>query len=182
MTLANRSWEGATPADVEAIVRGRHGDPFGVLGMHGGNGRPVYVCVFAPQAAEVAVREAGSDRDLAGLERVNPEGFFAGYVPYRTERFPYCLHMRAGPYEWDVEDPYRFPPVLGEVDEYLLGEGRHRQLYNRLGAHPTTFDGVEGVAFCVWAPNAQRVSVVGDFNAWDGRRHPMRRRIGVGVW
>jgi 1,4-alpha-glucan branching enzyme len=182
MTLANRSWEGATPADVEAIVRGRHGDPFGVLGMHGGDGRPVYVCVFAPQAAEIAVREAGSDRDLADLERIDPEGFFAGYVPDRTERFPYHLHMRAGPYEWDVEDPYRFPPVLGEVDEYLLGEGRHRQLYNRLGAHPTTLDGVEGVAFCVWAPNARRVSVVGDFNAWDGRRHPMRRRIGVGVW
>ena len=76
----------------------------------------------------------------------------------------------------------RFGAVLGELDEYLLGEGRHLELYRRVGAHPTTLDGVAGIAFSVWAPNARRVSVVGHFNAWDGRRHPMRRRLGVGVW
>ncbi|MEH6772463.1 MAG: 1,4-alpha-glucan branching protein GlgB, partial [Cereibacter changlensis] len=85
-------------------------------------------------------------------------------------------------HRWDIDDPYRFPPVLGELDEYLLGEGRHHRLYERLGAHPCTMEGVEGVAFAVWAPNARRVSVVGAFNAWDGRRHPMRKRVGVGVW
>ncbi len=82
----------------------------------------------------------------------------------------------------DRRGPYRFGPVLGEMDEYLLGEGRHLQLYEKLGAHPMVHEGVEGTAFSVWAPNARRVSVVGDFNAWDGRRHPMRKRMGVGIW
>ena len=84
--------------------------------------------------------------------------------------------------EWLVHDPYGFGPVMGALDEYLLGEGRHEELYKRLGAHPVTHEGVEGTAFAVWAPNARRVSVVGPFNAWDGRRHPMRRRGATGVW
>jgi 1,4-alpha-glucan branching enzyme len=83
---------------------------------------------------------------------------------------------------WEAHDPYRFPPVLGEIDVYLLAEGSHRRMWERLGAHPRTIDGVEGVAFAVWAPNARRVSVVGDFNQWDGRRHPMRKRIEAGIW
>jgi 1,4-alpha-glucan branching enzyme len=83
---------------------------------------------------------------------------------------------------WDFEDPYRFPPVLGEMDEYLLGEGTHRRLWQALGAHVMTHEGVEGVHFAVWAPNAERASVVGDFNVWDGRRNPMRRRGATGVW
>ena len=77
---------------------------------------------------------------------------------------------------WEFEDPFRFGPVLGEMDEYLLGEGTHRRLWQVLGAHVITHEGVEGTHFAVWAPNAERVSVVGDFNIWDGRRHPMRRR------
>ena len=77
---------------------------------------------------------------------------------------------------WDWDDPFRFGPVLGEMDEYLLAEGTHHQLWKVLGAHPITHEGVEGTHFAVWAPNAARVSVVGDFNIWDGRRHPMRRR------
>ena len=81
-----------------------------------------------------------------------------------------------------VEDPYRFPPVLGETDVYLLAEGTHLRLHEKLGAHPRTMEGVAGTAFAVWAPNAQRVSVIGEFNGWDGRRHPMRRRVECGVW
>ena len=81
----------------------------------------------------------------------------------------------------ELEDPYRFPPVLTDFDLYLLGEGTHQRLYDKLGAHPMTLDGVDGVAFVVLAPNARRVSVVGDFNFWDRRRHPMRVR-GVGYW
>ena len=83
---------------------------------------------------------------------------------------------------WTVDDAYAFGPVLGQLDDWLVGEGTHAMLYERLGAHPMTHEEVAGVHFAVWAPNAQRVSVVGDFNAWDGRRHVMRKRIDTGVW
>lgn len=162
--------ESMKPSDIDTILRGNHHDPFSVLGRHGGHLR-----VFAPQAAEVAaVSEAGT----TPLERVHPEGFFCGQAPDGA----YRLRMKAGSHEWEVEDPYRFGPVLGEMDEYLLAEGSHRRLYDKLGAHPVTHEGVDGVAFAVWAPNARRVSIVGNFNAWDGRRHPMRKRLGPGVW
>ncbi len=170
------------PGAVEAIVRGRHGDPFSVLGMHGGNGAHLEVRVFAPQAARVAVVGTEGTDEIAALERIHPEGFFAGIVPGRDRWFPYRLAMSAGDDRWIAEDPYRFPPVLGEMDAHLIGEGRHSRLYEVMGAHPRQMEGVPGVAFAVWAPNATRVSVVGDFNAWDGRRHPMRRRHGIGVW
>ncbi len=169
-------------ADIEAIVRGRHGNPFVTLGMHGGDGQPVVVNVFAPEAAEVALLDAASGRRVASLDRVHPEGFFSVALPDRKQRFAYRLEKSAGPARWEVDDPYRFGPVLGEMDEYLMAEGRHLQLYRRLGAHPLEHEGVVGVAFAVWAPNARRVSIVGDFNAWDGRRHPMRKRLGGGVW
>ena len=160
----------ALASDIEAILRGSHSNPFAILGPHEGEVR-----VFAPQASEVAA--VSGDRRFP-LERVHPEGFFAGPV----EGDHYRLEMSSGDRTWTAEDPYRFGLVLGEMDEYLLAEGRHRQLYEKLGAHPMTHEGVEGVAFAVWAPNARRVSVVGDFNAWDGRRHPMRRRLGPGIW
>ena len=83
---------------------------------------------------------------------------------------------------WEFDDPFAFGPVLGALDDHLLLEGTHRRLYERLGAHPMHHDGADGVHFAVWAPNASRVSVVGDFNAWDGRRHPMRKRIDSGLW
>ncbi|MCV0397257.1 MAG: 1,4-alpha-glucan branching protein GlgB [Rhizobiaceae bacterium] len=169
-------------SDIPAIVRGRHGNPFAVLGMQGGGSEPLIVNVFAPAASAVSVIETASGREVAELAKVHPEGFFSSLIPDRNERFAYRLDMRAGSARWQIEDPYRFPPVLGELDEHLLGEGRHLDLYRRLGAHPMTIDGVDGVSFAVWAPNARRVSVVGDFNAWDGRRHPMRKRMGVGVW
>ena len=88
--------------------------------------------------------------------------------------------MRGG--EWTVEDAYLLGPVLGPLDDYYIGEGNHLRLYDRLGAHPMRHEGHEGVHFAVWAPNASRVSVVGDFNGWDGRRHVMRKRLDIGVW
>ncbi len=109
-------------------------------------------------------------------------GFFAGPIKNRREAFPYRLKLTADDATWEAEDPYRFPPVLGALDVYLMAEGSHRRIFERLGAHPTKFEGIDGVAFAVWAPNAKRVSVVGDFNQWDGRRHPMRKRIEAGVW
>lgn len=168
-------------SDIEAIVRGRHGNPFAVLGMHAKGAGPVRVNAFIPPAAEVTViDETGAA--VAALERVHPEGFFSGVVPNRTDPFSYRLRLSAGAQSWEIDDPYSFPPVLGELDDYLVAEGRHLELYHKLGAQPIQHEGVEGVVFCVWAPNARRVSVVGDFNAWDGRRHPMRKRIGAGLW
>ena len=167
------------PQAVEAILRGRHGDPFAVLGPRWED-RPTFT-VFAPDAAEVAVVDA-KGKEVARLDRVHPEGMFHGTAPRKRKPFTYRLAMRAGDHAWEVGDPYAHGPVLGEQDEHLFAEGRHEELWHRLGAHPMTHEGVEGTAFAVWAPNARRVSVVGHFNAWDGRRHPMRRRLGAGLW
>ncbi|WCR10838.1 1,4-alpha-glucan branching protein GlgB [Paracoccus stylophorae] len=170
------------PTEVEAILRGRHADPFAILGMHERDrGGPV-VRVFAPEAGEVAVIDRKTGQPVATLDRIDAEGFFSGAAGRRSRAFPYRLRMRAGDAEWELDDPYSFGPLLGEFDEHLLAEGRHEELYRKLGAHPVTHEGVAGTAFAVWAPNARRVSVVGDFNAWDGRRHPMRRRHAAGVW
>ncbi|MFN3662754.1 1,4-alpha-glucan branching protein GlgB [Yoonia sp.] len=166
---------------IEAILRGRHGDPFSILGMFVDAQEGVIVNVFAPDAAEVIVTDP-QGHDITPLERIHAEGFFSGRVPGRTERFDYRLRLRAGDHEWLRDDPYRFGPVLGEMDEYLLAEGLHEELYAKLGAHPMILAGNDGTGFAVWAPNARRVSVVGGFNSWDGRRNPMRRRGASGVW
>ena len=167
---------------VAAIVEGRHGDPFAVLGMHGGEGAPLSVRVFWPGAESVAVHDRTSGKAVATLERLHPGGFFFGAVPGRDKRFAYRLSLSTQDASWEAEDPYRFPPVLGDMDIYLMAEGSHRRIYEKLGAHPATMEGVAGVTFAVWAPNAKRVSVVGDFNQWDGRRNPMRKRVEAGVW
>ncbi|MGR3592296.1 MAG: 1,4-alpha-glucan branching protein GlgB [Limimaricola soesokkakensis] len=167
---------------IEAIIRGRMGDPFELLGPHKTKEGVMGLTVFAPDAAEVvAITPEGSE--IAPLSRINPEGVFWGQMPGGFDfGTPYRLRMKAGSHEWERDDPYRFTPVLGEMDEYLVAEGRHEEIWKRLGAHPVTHEGVEGVSFAVWAPNARRVSVVGHFNAWDGRRHPLRRRFGAGLW
>ncbi len=157
-----------------AIISGRHPDPFHYLGPHT-DGDQTVVRVFLPDAKEVtALGESREER----LERLDPAGLFCGPLDNPSR---YRLRARFGDDVVELEDPYRFPPVLSDFDLYLLGEGNHLKLYDKLGAHPMTMDGVDGVAFVVWAPNAQRVSVVGDFNFWDGRRHAMRVR-GNGYW
>jgi 1,4-alpha-glucan branching enzyme len=165
---------------VEAIIRGTHGDPFAVLGLHGGSGRPLTLCVFAPEAQEVEALSMSGER-IAQLVRIHEGGFFTAPVA-GERRFPYRLRLRNGSRRWETDDPYRFPPALKDIDLELLAEGNHLKLYEVLGAHPMAIDDVDGVAFAVWAPNAKRVSVVGDFNQWDGRRHPMRNRHRAGVW
>ena len=164
----------------EAIVRGRLSDPFATLGLHMVEDRPS-LTVFAPDAGEVEVIDA-KGKTLARMERAHPEGVFHVGFARRRKPFDYRLRCTAGSHVWERDDPYRFGPVLGETDEYLIAEGRHEELWTRLGAHPVTHEGVEGTAFVLWAPNARRVSVVGHFNAWDGRRNPMRRRLGGGLW
>jgi 1,4-alpha-glucan branching enzyme len=156
------------------IIAGRHADPFHYLGPHTENDRTV-LRVFLPDANRVVAIGESGEREL---ERIDPAGLFTGPLddPKR-----YRLRARFGDSEVELEDPYRFPPVLSDFDLYLLGEGNHLTLYDKLGAHPMELEGVKGVAFVLWAPNAQRVSVVGDFNFWDGRRHAMRVR-GNGYW
>ena len=162
------------PSEARDVIAARHSDPFHYLGPHRENDRTV-VRVFLPEASQVvALAPDGSERALDCLDAA---GLFAGPV----ESPQYRLRARWGEQEIEFEDPYRFPPVLSDLDLYLLGEGNHLRLYEKLGAHPMQMDGIAGVAFAVWAPNARRVSVVGDFNLWDGRRHAMRVR-GNGYW
>ena len=137
--------------------------------------------VMMPAAERVDVLDE-SGRTHAALEKLHDDGFFAGLVEGASVDTPYRLRFTNGEAQWEEEDAYRFPLFLGELDVHLLAEGTHRRLYEKLGAHPVTLAGAEGVVFAVWAPNARRVSVVGDFNGWDGRRHPMRMRHEAGVW
>ncbi|MGH2652056.1 MAG: GlgB N-terminal domain-containing protein, partial [Actinomycetota bacterium] len=173
-------------ADIQAIVRGEHGDPFSVLGpcpVHTSAGPAVAVRTFQPAAIAARVLPLGTDARARAMERIHPDGLFEAHFPNRRERFRYRLEIReSGGRVVEIDDPYRFPSTLGEYDLHLLGEGTHHKAYEKLGAHVRTIDGVAGVAFAVWAPNARRVSVVGDFNAWDGRRHPMRLHPGNGIW
>jgi len=163
-------------AEAHAILEGRHSDPFHYLGPHTEGGRTV-VRAFLPDASKVdAIVEHG---EAAALTRIHRDGLFAGPLPNGSKW--YQLRARYGAAVVDLDDPYRFPPVLTDFDLYLLGEGTHQRLYDKLGAHPIVLDGVAGVAFVVLAPNARRVSVVGDFNFWNARRHPMRVR-GLGYW
>jgi len=163
-------------AEAYAIVEGRHSDPFHYLGLHTEGDRTV-VRAFLPEASNVeAIGEHG---ETAKLARIHDAGLFAGTMPNGSTR--YRLRAKFGDNVVQIDDPYRFPPVLTDYDLHLLGEGKDQRLYDKLGAHPRVMDGVEGVAFVVHAPNARRVSVVGDFNFWDARRHPMRVR-GQGYW
>jgi 1,4-alpha-glucan branching enzyme len=163
-------------AEAYAILEGRHSDPFQYLGPHSENGRTV-VRAFLPDAQKVdAIAPHG---EAAALTRIHDAGLFAGFLPNGSSA--YQLRARFGETVVDLDDPYRFPPVLTDYDLYLLGEGTHQRLYEKLGAHPIELEGVPGTAFVVLAPNAQRVSVVGDFNFWNPLRHPMRVR-GLGYW
>jgi 1,4-alpha-glucan branching enzyme len=166
----------ALPHEAYAVIEGRHSDPFHYLGRHMEGGTPV-VRAFLPEASEVAaIDEHGG---VTQLSRVHKAGLFAGPLPTAVRN--YRLRARYGDSLVELEDPYRFPPILSDLDLHLLAEGTHLRLYDKLGAHPMELDGVCGVGFAVFAPAARRVSVVGDFNFWDGRRHAMRVRS-KGFW
>ena len=177
-----RSPTALSPQDIERICLASHDDPFSVLGPHrGANGR-VSVRAFMPDAQQVLVIDSDAGRVLATLAKRHKDGFFERVLTAAL-RSTYRLHVRwADGSEAVIEDPYRFPPVLSDMDVWLLGEGTHLRPYEVLGALPVEMERVSGTRFAVWAPNASRVSVVGDFNHWDGRRHPMRLRRECGVW
>ena len=162
-----------------AIETGEHGDPFAFLGPHELGGGRMVVRTYQPDARRVALLDATG----AAVEAKNcdSKGLFEIVLEQGLRR-PYRLRVSWPSGDEEIIDPYQFGPWLGETDIYLLREGTHLAAFNRLGAHFATMDKVEGVAFAVWAPNAARVSVVGDFNRWDGRRHPMRLHPGAGIW
>ena len=170
----------AKKADVAAIIGARHEDPFAILGLHRVDAGFV-MRALVPDAERVVALDR-DDKIIIALERREGSDFFEGLVKIRTERFTYRLRAENSGGSWIFHDPYAHGPVLGPMDDYLLVEGTHQRLYNRLGAHLMIHEDVEGTLFAVWAPNARRVSVVGDFNHWDGRRHQMRKRVDSGIW
>ena len=181
--VANREKLRLTPEEVDALVGGYHGDPFSALGPHAYelNGKECLVVrAFLPRAREVQVK-AGDQ--LYPMEKVHPDGLFEAVIDPAPSHFAYTL-VQTDDAENVTEfyDPYSFGPILTEFDLHLIQEGTHFRTYEKLGAHLTEVNGVKGVAFAVWAPNALRVSVVGDFNQWDGRVHPMRNYPGQGIW
>ena len=168
---------------VRALATGQHSDPFAVLGPHRDGQGNVTIRTLLPDAAQVSlVTGAPGDERALPLKSLHPAGLWTITVPEdgaRTYRFRVTDR---GSRVRDVEDPYRFGSTLSGYDLHLLGEGTHYHVYDKLGAHPARVDGVAGVIFAVWAPNAKRVSVVGDWNDWDGRCHPMRLHPGNGIW
>src|SRR3954452_3695755 len=165
-------------ANLDALAAARHADPFSVLGPHQAADGAI-VRTFQPSAERVALVRGGTDVEMTRIHAAGIfEARFAGDRPgdYRL-RITY-----PGGYTIEVEDAYRFGRVISDYDLYLFGEGKHTRIYDKLGAHVLRLDGVDGAHFGVWAPNAGRVSVVGDFNGWDGRVHPMRALGSSGVW
>jgi 1,4-alpha-glucan branching enzyme len=179
-TAATSGPGGLAPAsDVEAIVAGTHGDPFAVLGVQEAGKGFVARC-FVPHAESVTAYTL-TGKEAGELSRRDDRGFFEGKLSLR-KRQPVRYHARNAGGDWWLTDPYSFGPVLGPLDDYYIAEGSHLRLFDKLGAHLIDHEGAAGVHFAVWAPNARRVSVVGDFNEWDGRRHTMRDRRDTGIW
>ena len=174
---------GLAKEDIQRIIEVSHSDPHHVLGAHparlsGKTG--LVIRAFHPDAvsADLIVSE-----DRIPMKHLSPHGLFWLWLPGKTLPFTYFLSFTfADGATWECDTPYRFMPTLGEQDLYFVGEGKHYTLYEKLGAHPMEMDGVGGTAFAVWAPNATRVSVVGDFNQWDGRVFPMRNMGATGIW
>ncbi|MEM1049090.1 MAG: 1,4-alpha-glucan branching protein GlgB [Pseudomonadota bacterium] len=169
---------GLTKDDAEALATGACADPFRLLGPHPIKGGRVIRTVMP--GAETVEAVAGG-KVISVLEQV-ADHVFSGKVEGADRPGAYTLRARAGGAVWEEEDPYRFGPLIGELDEHLISEGGHLDLWHVLGARILHHEGVDGVGFAVWAPGASRVSVVGPFNHWDGRRHPMRPRGTTGVW
>ena len=177
--------------EIESIVRAEHSDPSRVLGPHcveRDGGFQLAIRVFHPGTIEADVVWSNGGA-IYRAERIHPQGLFEaivtpdGGVEEPISSAAYRLRLRfADGGEIETYDPYAFPPLLTDYDLHLFGEGTHYLKYEKLGAHVREVAGVRGVAFGVWAPNAKRVSVVGDFNLWDGRVHPMRNRGASGIW
>jgi 1,4-alpha-glucan branching enzyme len=166
------------PATLHKLVDGELRDPHAFLGRHPGPDGTV-VRVWRPEAQNVRLLVGGET--VAKLEQIHPAGVFEGVTDEPLDDYQVEVEYPGGRV-FTVRDPYRFLPTLGDIDLHLAGEGSHRRLWEKLGAHIRIIDGVEGVGFAVWAPNARGVRVVGSFNSWDGRLHPMRTLGSSGIW
>src|SRR5918993_3940049 len=171
-----------TRAESDAIARGMHPDPFAVLGPHD-TAAGLAVRIFRPDVRTIELSEPGESRHMA-LELIHREGLFEVVIPSAARAaFDYRVRLLwSDGLSSEIDDPYRYGPVLTDFDIHLLGEGTHFEAFNKLGAHTIAHGIRTGVHFAVWAPNARRVSVVGNFNAWDGRVHPMRAIRPGGYW
>jgi 1,4-alpha-glucan branching enzyme len=168
--------------DYYPLIEARHCDPFRILGIRSCDGKFV-ARVLRPDAAEVAVILEGKGAKQQKLSRLDEHGLFEGELTGFSEGMPYTLELTGHDgVKWRQRDAYSFSAVLGEMDVYLFNEGTHYDIHKKLGAHVKVIGDVPGVHFAVWAPAAQRVSVVGDFNNWDGRVHQMRKLLPSGVW
>ena len=172
--------------EMQLIITASHGDPHTVLGMHEMviDDKPCLVVrAFIPEAKSITVIDDKKPEKAFEMEKIHMDGFFECVIKSRKKWFRYKLHIEDyNGNEWTTYDPYSFAPGIGEQDIYLFNQGTHYRIYEKLGANPTTIDGIEGVLFGVWAPNAKRVSVIGEFNNWDGRRNAMRLLAGSGIW
>jgi len=166
-------------ATLNALAGGRYGNPFSIYGLHREGGQRI-VRTIQPQAESVALLLDGV-QDPLPMQRVHPDGIFEVEMPPRKRSYRLRVTNANGD-SWEVEDAYRFPSLLGDLDLYLMGQGAHRNIFKKLGAHPATSQGVSGTYFAIWAPNASRVSVIGEFNHWDGRCHVMRLHPDNGLW
>lgn len=174
--------------NISLLMDANHPDPFSILGLHRCIEKgEFYINAILPTASSVTVINKTTNKPVAQLDKIDKRGLFSAYLPDVTDRFIYLFEVI-----WDdpllenkphrIEDAFRFGVVIHDMDLWLLSEGRHLRPYEQLGAHITEIDNVQGVHFAVWAPNAQRVSVVGNFNLWDGRRHPMRLLQDSGIY
>ena len=163
---------------IAALLEGTHADPFSLLGVHAGPDG-VFARALLP-GAETAEAHDLTGKKLGKLKRVDNRGLFEGKLTGAPK--PVKYRCTSGEHEWWITDAYSFGPVLGPTDDFLIAEGTHLRLFDKLGAHLIEHEGASGVHFAVWAPNARFVSVVGDFNDWNHRRHLMRKRLDIGVW
>jgi 1,4-alpha-glucan branching enzyme len=168
--------------DLESLARREHPEPHAILGAHPLGDGEIVVRVMRPAARAVSVLDDGGRGTPVALTQIHPAGIFQGTVSGSLP-LDYRLEVDYGEgATFTISDPYSFAPTIGELDLHLMGEGRHEAVYDRLGAHVREIDGVRGTAFAVWAPSARSVSVVGEFNSWDGRIHPMRSMGLGGIW
>ncbi len=175
--------------NIGRLIEGRHENPFELLGPHEVNDagrRALAVRAYLPNSMQAWVVDPKHAQSPLPMRRIHPAGLFEAICPMSngdgSPRYMIRVADEGGKKPTMMYDPYSFPHLLTDYDLHLLNEGRHWQSYNKLGAQLRTVDGVDGVNFAVWAPNATSVSVVGDFNSWDGRRHPMRKHIPSGFW
>ena len=168
--------------EINKIVHADHHDPFNVLGIHHVhvNGeRGVSIRAFLPEAVEVLAVDFNNEKSVYSLNRIHKDGFYETFIKDR-EIFPYYFSVtiydsEAKASHYKIHDPYSFLPIISNLDRHLFNEGNHLRIYEKLGTHIMDLDGIKGVHFAVWAPNAKRVSVIGDFNKWNKKANPMKQ-------